>query len=261
MGHEEIDSLLAGLDRPSSVDRRLEILDRLIAYWHGERDPAIRRGEDELRGCRAPLPLRWLYERGIDRTGVLSRQNQLIGPDGLESDRGYVVFYVENQGVYLWGIAEEEERAESPDQLWLPFIEAAPSRAAEPQDDDPPVWGRFNEEDESWEPESVRLSEFLIQACLFEAIQSAPHGAWASWAPRQVLDRVTAPLGPVPLAAWRWPSHPHRFWAGGGVFVSACPNSVVHGELGYTIHAGARTEQALGALKPIVDRSWEHRTF
>ncbi len=89
----------------------------------------------------------------------------------------------------------------------------------------------------------------------------AEHGACASWANQALLDRVTAPLEPVPLGAWRWPSYPHRFWAGSGAFVSACRNGIVNGEPGYTIVVGARDEEPLDYLKAIVDRSWEHRTF
>ncbi len=260
MSHDEIEHLLALLDRPSTLERRLESLDHLITYWHGGLDPGLRRPEDELRGARLPKPLRWLYERGVDRSGVLGRQNHLLGPDGLEFDRDDLVFYVENQGVYLWAIAWEQ-RPDPPGQLWLPFLDVEPSGAVVAKDDDPPVWGRFNKEDEPWEREEVRLSEFLVQVCLFEAIIAAPHGASASWGNQGLLDRVTSPLQRVPLGAWHWPANPTRFWSGGGAFVWACPNGIVDGELGYTIHAGAKAEESLEYLKPIVDRSWEYRTF
>jgi hypothetical protein len=260
MGHDEIDHLLASLGRPSSLERRLEILDHLITYWHGGLDAGPRRTEAELRGFRLSRPLRWLYERGVDRSGVFSRQNQLLGPGELEIEDGHLLFYVEAQGVYLWATAEEKG-AEPLGQLRLPFLDEEPPGPTAGKDDDPPVWGRFSKKDKPWVREEVRLSEFLIQVCLFEAIMSAPHGAWASWDNQHRLDRVTAPLQLVPLGPWRWPKYPHRFWAGGGAFVFACPNGLVDGELGYTIHAGAKAEEPLHYLKAIVDRSWEYRTF
>ena len=261
MSHDEIDQLLGSLGQPSTVERRLEILEKLIRYWHGGFLPDHLRPEESLRNLRLPRPLRWLYERGADRSGFFSRQNQLLGPDDLEIVDGRLVFYVENQGVYLWAIEEKENRRDVPGQLRLPFMDEHDSRPIETNDEDPPVWGRFNGKNDPWELEEVRLSEFLIQACLFEAIQSAPHGASASWGNQDLLDRVTAPLKLVPLGAWRWPSYPHRFWAGGGTFVSACPNGIVDGELGYSIWVGAKAEEPLQYLKVIVDKSWEHKTF
>ena len=41
MGHGEIDRLLSSLGQPSTPERRLEILDHLITYWHGVLDPDL----------------------------------------------------------------------------------------------------------------------------------------------------------------------------------------------------------------------------
>jgi hypothetical protein len=204
MGHDEIDRLMGSLRQPSTVQRRLEILDHLITYWHGAPDRGLRRADSELRGLQLPRPLRWLYERGIDRAPILSRQNTLLGPEEPLFDDDHLLFYVENQGVYLWAIARESGRRDAPDQLRLPFEDVEIIRGAVGrEDDDPPVWGRFNEKNRPWAREEVRLSEFLIQACLFEAIITASHGVWASWGDRALLERVTEGLRPLPLGAWR----------------------------------------------------------
>ena len=214
-------------------------------------------------GVSPSSALQWLDRRGVDRAGVLCRQNHLLGPERLEFEDNHLVFYLENQGVYLWATAVGKKRDDSPGQpqLRLPFMGEDPCPAPKAPDEESLVSGRFNRENTPWELRKRRLSEFLIQMCLFEAIMRAKHRACASWANQQILDRVTLPLELVPLGAWRWPTYPHRFWAGGGAFVSACPNGTVDGELGYTILVGATDEEPLHYLKAIVDRCWERRTF
>jgi hypothetical protein len=231
---DEIDRLIASLTTAPSVEQKLEVLARLITYWHGPGEPELRPADDRLQARRLPRPLRWWYERGARRSGVYGGQNRLLGPDDLVDLDGHLLFYVENQGVYLW--ATEGEGA------------------------DPPVWGRFDG-DEPWVREEVSLSGFLVQACLFEAIFSAPFGASVAWAGQETLDRVTAPLHPVPLGAWRWPAYPSRFWAGGGAFVFAGPNGPPDGDPAYSIWAGAKSERPLAYLKAVADESWELTPF
>ena len=151
----------------------------------------------------------------------------------IEED-GRLLFYVENQGVYLWTTAS--------------------------QGDDPPVWGKFNEEGEPWVAEEATLSGFLIQVCMLEATFAAPYGASAAWADEETLDRVTARLRHVPLGDWRWPAYPGRFHTGRGIFVFSCPNGQRQGQPDvFSIWVGARTELPLADLKDIVKQpTWEY---
>ncbi len=191
----DIDRLIQSLAEPLSVQDRLSVLERLIAYWHGPCRPEDGYSDEELAGVALPLPLplRWWYHYGGKRRGILSGQNRLLAPADLEDvDGGRLLFYVENQAVYLWATAQRGE--------------------------DPAVWGKFNDGENSWVEEEVNLSGFLIQACVLEAIFSANYGASVSSAGQETLERVVAPLRPVPLGAWRWPAYPSRFFAGQGDF-------------------------------------------
>src|SRR5262249_21498351 len=125
-------------------------------------------------------------------------------------------------------------------------------------EEDPAVWGRFNEVNRPWTNEGMRLSEFLIQVCLFEAIMAAPYGASAAWADEATVRKVTETLKELQLPPWHWPGFPTRFFYGNGAFVAACPNGIWENKQGYSIWAGAMTEHPLAFLKEIVDEGWEY---
>jgi hypothetical protein len=231
-----LDVALACLSRPSSVHDRLALLGHLAEYWHGPLRPEDGLPAAELEGRLLPLPLRWWYERAGRRREVICWQNRLLDPADLETDAsGLAVFYVENQGVYHWATRLEGE--------------------------DPPIWGRFNEADAPWTEEGMKLSEFLIQACLLEGLWQAPYGASIAWANEATLARVLQPLRPLPIAPWRWPAAPTRLYAGGGVFALACPNGEWQGVQGFSLWVGAKREHPLAYLREIVDERWEWVEF
>src|SRR5262249_45817935 len=124
--------------------------------------------------------------------------------------------------------------------------------------EDPFVWGRVNEASEAWIEEGMKLSEFLIQVCLFESIMAAPYGASAAWADEATLKKVTKPLKELPLPPWHWPDFPTRFFYSKGAFLFACPNGMCDGKQGYSIWVGATTEYPLAFLREIVDEGWEY---
>lgn len=228
-----LDGLILSLGTPLSVHQRLAILDALIEYWHGPTQAGQGFSVRELADRKLPVPLRWCYERYGLCQEILSGQNRLLGPGQLQpAEEGRVLFYVENQGVYLW--------------------------STEAAGDDPPVWGRFNEEGTPWVEEEVSLSEFLIQVCLTEAIFSAPYGASAAWTGQSTLDRIAAVVPPVPLGAWQWPTYPTRFYARNEVFMLAGPNGEIEGEQGYSVWVAAISRHPLTFLKEIVDQRWEY---
>jgi hypothetical protein len=215
-----LDDSLSRLQGNRSVHDRLTTLRRLAEYWHGAFQPEDGLAEHEFHGWRLPMPLRWWFQVAGRRSSVLSHQNHLLRPDrsGWESlqlvEGGKLLFYTENQGVYLWSTA--------------------------PEGDDPPVWGRFNENGVPWTEEGMTLSEFLVGICLFEAIMQAPFGAAAAWAEQQALDKIVAKLPPLPLVPWRWPSFPSRFFGSSGAFMFACPNDDNRGNAAFSIWVGAK---------------------
>lgn len=114
--------------------------------WHGI--PAL---PPPAQPSPIPSLLGQLLALGRTHPAICSRQNRLIDP--IQVDDGLRCFYVENQGVYRW--------------------------AYQPDGPDPVVVGRSHDED-VWVAERQRLSGFLLQVCLFEAVFSAPYSASAS---------------------------------------------------------------------------------
>jgi hypothetical protein len=79
------------------------------------------------------------------------------------------------------------------------------------------VWGWFPNWDDPqtpWPPEQERhrhsrLSEFLIELCVFNAIWMSPNVELRA-TPREALPEDLGPLAPV-LGTWHWPEYPGRF--------------------------------------------------
>jgi hypothetical protein len=141
-----------------------------------------------------------------------------------------LVFYVENQSVYLWSTTSNG--------------------------DDPHVQGRFNDFRSTWTNEGMVLFEFLIGAFLFQAIFRAPFGAAIGWAEKPTLDRLEEEIPPLPLVPWRWP-----FFARRGAFMFAAPNDDHLDNKAFSVWIGAKTNGPLAFLKQIVDEQWEYSSL
>ena len=107
LDHAAVDAALARLRRPANVEVRLEVLRRVVAYWHGPIRPEDGFDEAGLEGVVVPYPLRWWYKWAGRRPEVMSGQNHLLAPDRLGAEDGLLVFYAENQWCYQWGTAPE----------------------------------------------------------------------------------------------------------------------------------------------------------
>lgn len=200
---------------------------RFLAEWDGDDDrPSpfqVRRG--------LPKPLAEMYAITRQRSQVIV-QNSLIQADHLTLDAGRTVFYIENQGVYLW--------------------------AFEPDREDPVVWGRYDEPGRSWQAEREPLSRFLLQVVLFEAVMRSD-GAATSALPFDELMRALAPLGRLSLGAWRWPADPTWFYAGDDVLAIVGPSGQPHGGPSdrWDIFLAGRTPGALDYLEAAKSREWD----
>lgn len=211
---------------PSSLDRFLE-------RWYGPPSKAMGRRPEGV-----PQPLAHWYEIAGCWTGPIVHQNELLDPSEFWQEGDRVVFYVENQSVWLWAF----------DSTMGP---------------DPIVFDRENEDGRDWQSTTEALSEFLLQVAVFEAIWGATFGASAIDRPRADLDRVLEPLRPVPLPAWRWPGPQHRLYCGDGLLafagVNAPPNSSEEADSLYEVFIGAASLDALAYLDDI-DIKWEHNS-
>jgi hypothetical protein len=225
-GPAALDASLARLNGPMTVLDRLAVLKELAVYWHGAIGPEDGLSEEALTGP-LPLPLRWWYQLAGRRPGIVDGINLLHGPEKLAPvEGGRVRFLCENQGCYYW--------------------------ATLPEGEDPPVWGSVDEVG-PWIEQGISLSEFLIQACIFEAVQAAVYGAVAA-VDAEGLARLSEVVPPLPLTAWHWPVFPTRFHAAGGAFLIA--QQLAEGTFG--VQVGARTEHPLAWLACVLYGGWEH---
>lgn len=230
LDHHAIDAALARLRGPLTVEERLQVLQRLVEYWHGPIRPEDGIAEHELVGRAIPHPLRWWYEWAGRRRAIMSGQNELLDPERLSVNDNLLEFYVENQYCYQWGTLIEGE--------------------------DPPVFGRAETSD-AWEPEGITLSEHLILACLFEAVTHCPYGASISWLETSVLARIVEQIPPIAINPWRW-GDASRFHAKGGAFMLAMPNGEIDDKPGYSVWIGAKTEHPVQFVRQFIDSRWEH---
>ena len=171
-------------------------LERFLVRWYGPPDQAAARPPNGP--IAVPCPLQDYYELTSRWSRPLAVQNHLLGPDEVQVQDGKLVFWVENQGVWVW--------------------------ACDRAGDDPLVFDRENEPGAPWQPTGAALSEFLLQVAVFEAVMGARlFAAGAGLTPGQ-LDAALAPLRPLPMSAWHWPAGEHRLYAGPGLLAFAGPN-------------------------------------
>lgn len=213
---------------------QIEALKSFLVEWHGNfaENDGIPKAKLKPIEYYLPPPLMALYEFAGQRKEVTSFQNSLLAPDELDLERPVLVFYVENQGVYLW--------------------------AARLDNENPQVVGKFNnEEGKEWQAEEESLATFLFELCIFEAAMSAPYGASASWCTGDELEAILKYWTPIPYGAWRWPAYPTRFYATDDeALMVVMPN---YDE--YTIACGARKKESLEFMKQFVNKGWEYCNF
>jgi len=212
-----------------------ESLERFLRRWHGPPDRAPGSGAADRS---LPAPLRnWITTASRWSHGV-TVQNRIVRPFPDEQDPSVQVFWVENQGVWLWGY-----RAES--------------------GDDPIVLDRENEPGRAWQTTNTPLSDFLLQVAVFEALMGARYGAVGIDITREAVDQVTRPLIPVPTRAWHW-LNDAGLWVGDGILVMSAvndrPGTPATPTAGWWIQVGATTEERLGHLDGVaVDWVWKSR--
>lgn len=191
-------------------------LERFLVHWHGpphlDEAPNLAEGSADI-----PQPLRDWYQLTARWRAPVTVQNRILLPAQLYLDDGKLVFWVENQRVWLW--------------------------AVDPHGDDPEVFDRENEPGANWYGTGTRLSHFLVHVAVFEAILGAKHHASAADITPEQLVVVLKPLQPLPMIPWRWPSPGHQLHAGDGLLAFTGPNP----ELAEGIEANQRWDLFLAA--------------
>ena len=147
------------------------------------------------------------------------------------------VFYVEEQAVYLWGIATQDLTLE-----------------------DPPVQCRENEPGKPWVQDSPSVSVFLVQTLVMSAALNGPHGAAAAWLSPDETERVLSPLAQLDLPPWHWPGHPARWYAGDETVAFAAPNPSP-GDDGHphlSVWVGSVSEDGVRFIEPHLNDAWDY---
>ena len=167
---------------PPGGDQR-EALAAFLAEWRYMK-PA-KKHPDPPPGTPAALAMLDRCARGdYDKFRV---QNRLLSPSELERGAdGRTVFYVENQGVCRWAFLDDG--------------------------DDPSV--EVSLEDGGWLRQGERLSGFLLQVAMAEALfEGFGFAAWSNAIDPATADAALAPIPALPLGEWTWPAGGTRFHA------------------------------------------------
>ena len=210
----------------TSLKSRLSVIHLVIEYWHGPIMHESSNDDDGLKGQWLPEALHWFYKTIGCQHKVHSHYNQLIKLAHLNVDNeGYIEFYRENQGVFVW--------------------------ATEPSIEDPPVFGRGSDT-ESWVLQMDRLSDFLLFVVIFEAIYQAPWTAHGSIS-RRAFAELTEPLFKVEVTHSLWQGEPCDIYHGRGLIVWRW-RSDRHEAL--PVMLGALTESKIEYVKPLGNWIW-----
>jgi hypothetical protein len=166
----------------------------------------------------------------------LIHQNHMVDPTKVEIEGDKALFYVENQGVWLWAYQVNSTQ-------------------------DPMVFDREAEPGRAWHSTSEQLSQFLVHVTVFEAILGAPIGASSFDCTRAQLDQILMPLVPVALPAWRWPGPEHRLYCGTDVLAVAgvvdMPGSPTRADSRFEVFLAGASLEALAFLDEL-PIAWDH---
>jgi hypothetical protein len=169
-------------------------LERFLSRWYGPPErPPVAVATD---GNGVPGPLRDWFELTSRWSTPVTAQNRVLRQPRIED--GKLVFWVENQGVWVWATTADGA--------------------------DPEVYDRENVAGAVWQPTGARLSTFLLHIAVFEAVMGAASGASACWVSPAQLAEILAPLRPLPMVDWRWPTAGHRLYAADGLLAFGGPN-------------------------------------
>jgi len=145
---------------------------------------AVEAVEQAPARLRLPVPRLLLdFYRRFGWSGPLGQaQDRLVGPERWRVQDGALVFCVENQGVFLWGI-----------------------RKADLAQDDPPVQSAENKKPLAWGWDHDRLSDFFISLAFRQAVNGTRGGvARAFQVGDEVLSRLAGVWPEVRLGPNRW---------------------------------------------------------
>lgn len=213
---------------PTNVNWEVQFqaLKNFLIEWYGAFDPAHGINLESMHDLHLPKPLKALHAFAGNRDQVVRSQNRLIRPSKLDLKEEKLIFYVENQWVYLWATEKDKEN--------------------------PRVFGKLNKEEEQWQEESEPLSGFLFEICLFEAIMGLTFGASASYLQPNELKEILSLWQPIPYGPWRWPAYPTKFYHVNGALALVSPNKDR-----FSFYCSTQDAKYLSFMTEFIDDMWE----
>lgn len=178
------------------LDMPTPSVEEFLTRWYGPPDQAA----TEVRtGHHAAQPLIDWFATTTQWTQRVACQNTMVPPEDVTIEDGKAIFWIENQAVWVWGY--------------------------DPGDDDLAVYDRINVAGKPWNSSGMRLSTFLVQATVFEAVLCTEHNGSAPRVNRDQLDTIQEPLNPLPGPEWNWPAPGgFRLYAADDLLAFAGPN-------------------------------------
>ena len=213
------DELLVDLGRATSPGERWKALTAFVERWYGVSVGDV----PQIESARQAPPLLRKMLALNAALPHLMQQDHLVGPEVLSVEDGKVVFLYENQSVCFW--------------------------ATEPEGEDPRVWYRENDVRALWLEEPERLSSFLVQMVVEEAVLTAPCGAHQPALPAATVQPFLARVTPLWTTRWNWGGA--RFFAGQGALMMTMENQ---GDV--DVFLAARTTEALARFDDLVTEDW-----
>ena len=182
---------------PSGLAARWNLLREVIGQWYRPLDTGDGCPVEELvaveerLAIKLPTALREWYQIAGRRKDVWSKQDFLLLPEILEIHEGYVVFLVENQGVWRCAVRVEECEHE-----------------------DPPVYISDLDDETLWNRQSLSVSMFAIELLAYNIKFGANMVWWASgYLEKEAINAIEASCPKLGIGGWHWPPciyHGHR---------------------------------------------------
>ncbi|MBP6632800.1 MAG: hypothetical protein KA297_25505 [Kofleriaceae bacterium] len=227
------DKSLLALRDDSPLDEVWATTQEFVRVWFPAGSPAARprlglraRVASWRRRRSMPRALRQVHDLVEANANIYKFNRFMPTSDDDEGEGEKLTFLSECQGMWDW--------------------------ATSPTGDDPKVWCSNDENDgEPWREEPLRLSRFLLQSVLFEAVWDAPAGADTTPLRAEAHQALVALVAPVVSAT---PSVTgQRFYVREGALVMTQEHDGA-----CDVRIAARTAAGLEPFRSVVDDTWDN---
>jgi hypothetical protein len=208
-------------------------LHQFLNDWYG---PPARPGEMTPARATVGDALNAWHEMAAQWKVSVANQNQVLNTDAIWTEGGKVVFYVENQGVWLWAAGTQ-----------VP----------------PHIYERENVDQGEWTPTGESLAQFFLHMAWFEAVMGAPVASTLIDVTAEQLEAVSSRYSNLECRPWRFPGPAHQLWHRPGSLLLSCanqqPDTPITEASTFSVFIGAQDPSGLAFLSE-VDVDWDYRS-